>query len=162
MSDTFDFYPGYFFKLSFVGEDAAFQEVTGMSKELKVEEVEGGGINNFKYKLPSSAKSPNLVLKRALIGKNTKLANWCAQTMDLSFAKPIETHDVSVILLEITDASSENAIERRRWTFHNAYPVKYSISDLKSQENKLIIESLELAYTYFKVSDDTSTGGLFT
>ncbi len=155
------YYPGYFFQLSFKGEEAAFQEVSGISKEMKVEEVEGGGVNDYKYKLPAVAKSPNLVLKRALVGNKSKLANWCAQTLDLSFSEPVKTHDISLILLEIPLAKIEIPIERRRWVFHNAYPVKYSISDLKSEENKLIIESIELAYTYFEVSKSTSFESMF-
>jgi len=155
------YYPGYFFQLSFAGEEAAFQEVSGISREMKVEEVAGGGENNFKYKLPGETKSPNLVLKRALFGNSSKLANWCANTLDLSYAQPIKPHDVSVVLLEIPTEVAKIPIERRRWKFRNAYPVKYSISDLKSQENKLIVESVELAYTYFEVSKNTTYGGLF-
>jgi len=60
-------YPvGFYFELSFRGEDAAFQEVSGMSKELSVEEVVCGGENRFKYRLPTVSSSQNLVLKRAL------------------------------------------------------------------------------------------------
>ena len=128
---------------------------------MKVEEVAGGGINNFKYKLPAAASSPKLVLKRAMIDKKSKLANWCAQTLDLSFSEPVKTSDVSVLLLEIPTATSEQPVERRRWVFHNAYPVKYAVSDLKSEENKLLVETIELAYTYFEVSKETSIGGLF-
>lgn len=155
------FYPGYFFKLSFLDEEASFQEVSGISKEMKTEEVISGGVNNFTYKLPKSVSNSNLVLKRALVGKDSKLANWCAQALDMSFSKSLETHNVSVILLEITGVKEDNPTERRRWVFHNAYPVKYTISDLKSQENSLIFETIELAYTYFEVSSDFSIQGLF-
>ncbi len=155
------FYPSYFFKLSFKDEEAAFQEVQGISRELNVEEVVGGGINNFTYKLPKVTKSPNLILKRALVGKSSELANWCAQAMDQSFAKPIETHNVSVILLEITKDNKSNPTERKRWVFNNAYPVKYKISDLKSQENSIVFESIELAYTFYEISKEKTVQGLF-
>jgi T4-like virus tail tube protein gp19 len=39
-----------------------------------------------------------------------------------------------------------------KWTFHKAHPVKYSFSDLKAQESGLVIESIDLAYTYFEIS----------
>lgn len=48
------------------------------------------------------------------------------------------------------------------WTFYNAYSVKYSVSDIKSQENELVIESIELAYTYFVITPDSSIADLFT
>src|ERR1700712_3008432 len=123
-------YPtGFYFSLSFRGEDAAFQEVSGMSRELGVEEVVSGGENRFKYKLPTVATSQNLVLKRALIPEGSLLIDWCASCMDTSFANKITTSDVSVSLL------GADGTLCRMWTFHNAYPVKYSISDLKSQES---------------------------
>jgi phage tail-like protein len=49
-----------------------------------------------------------------------------------------------------------------QWTFNNAYPVKYAVSDLNSQESNIAIESIELAYTYFEISKDTKFDKLFT
>ncbi|MEZ4873956.1 MAG: phage tail protein [Flavobacteriaceae bacterium] len=61
-------YPvSFYFKLSFKGVDAAFQEVSGISKELGVEEVVCGGENRFKYRLPTTTSGQNLVLKRAVV-----------------------------------------------------------------------------------------------
>jgi phage tail-like protein len=37
----------------------------------------------------------------------------------------------------------------KKWTFYNAYPTKYDVSDFKSQEHEILVETLELAYTYF-------------
>jgi phage tail-like protein len=149
-------YPvGFYFELSFKGEDAAFKEVSGISKELSMEEVVCGGENRFKYRLPTVSSSQNLVLKRALIPNGSKLVDWCASSMDEGLASPIETHDVSVSLL---DASGTVSV---MWTFYNAYPVKYSVSDLKSQENEIVIESIELAYNYFEIAPDTSFADLF-
>lgn len=149
-------YPvGFYFELSFKGEDAAFKEVSGISKELSMEEVVCGGENRFKYRLPTITTSQNLVLKRALIPEGSKLIDWCASTLDEGLANSITTHDVSVSLF-----NSDGSISVM-WTFYNAYPVKYSVSDLKSQENELVIESIELAYTYFVITPDTSIADLF-
>ncbi len=149
-------YPvSFYFELSFRGEDAAFQEVSGISKELSVEEVVCGGENRFKYRLPTVSTSQNLVLKRALIPEGSKLVNWCESSIDQGLANKIETHDVSVSLL---DSKGNVCI---MWTFYNAYPIKYSVSDLKSQENALVIETIELAYTYFDVSSNSMFGNLF-
>lgn len=149
-------YPvSFYFELSFKGEDAAFQEVTGITKELSVEEVVCGGENRFKYRLPTVSTSQNLVLKRALVTKGSQLLDWCASSIDEGLATQVTTHDVSVSLL---GADQSVCV---MWTFHNAYPVKYSVSDLKSQENGLVIESIELAYTYFEITADTSIANLF-
>ncbi len=36
------------------------------------------------------------------------------------------------------------------WDFVGAYPLKCSTTDLKAQENSLVVETLELAYRYFE------------
>jgi phage tail-like protein len=146
---------GFYFELSFKGQDAAFQEVSGISKELSVEEVVCGGENRFKYRLPTVSTSQNLVLKRALIPEGSQLIDWCESCMNEGLANPITTHDVSLSLL---NADGQTCV---LWTFYNAYPVKYSVSDLKSQENEIVMESIELAYTYFSAQTDTMFGNLF-
>lgn len=149
-------YPvGFYFQLSFKGEAIAFKEVSGISKEFNREEIISGGENRFKYRLPTITTTQNLVLKRGLISKESELMKWCANTLDQDFATPIETHDVSLSLL---DSSGTVSI---MWTFHNAYPVKYVISDLKSQENEIVMETIELAYTYFVITSETGTSNLF-
>lgn len=142
-----DEYPvGFYFSLSFDGEDAAFKEVSGISKEFGIEEVRSGGENRFKYRLPTVITGKNLVLKRAIIPKDSKLIQWCTDTFSGELSNPIKTQDVSVDLL---NSKGEVLI---KWTFYNAYPVKYSVSDLKSQESEVLMETIELAYTYFEVS----------
>ena len=155
-------YPlGFYFKLSFLdrsfkGEDPSFQEVSGISKELSVEEVACGGENRFKYRLPITSSSHNLVLKRALIPEGSKLLDWCVSCIDRGLASKITTQDLTVSLINPDGTIGFS------WTFYKAYPIKYSISDLKSQENALVVESIELAYTYFEVTpDDSIFGNLF-
>ena len=150
MADKSDDYPlGFYFELSFGGEDAAFKEASGLSKELGTEEVRSGGENRFKYRLPTVATGKNLVLKRAVIPSGSKLINWCSDTLDEGFTNPIKTNDVSVNLL-----NSKGKV-LMKWTFYNAYPVEYSVSDLKSQESEILMETIALAYTYFNVKSQT-------
>jgi phage tail-like protein len=147
-------YPaGFYFSLSFNGEDTSFQEVSGLSKELRVEEVVSGGENRFNYRLPKLATSQNLVLKRALVTNDSKLIKWCASSLDTGLNTPIEVHDVTIRLL-----GADNLV-LSMWTFYKAYPVKYSVADFRSQDNTLVIESVELAYNYFPVSGSTVSPG---
>jgi phage tail-like protein len=154
-SSTINYPVAFYFELSFKGEDAAFQEVTGISKELSIEEIVCGGENRFKYRLPGVSTSQNLVLKRAVVTEGSKLVDWCAGSIDGGLSKKIQPHDVTVSLLDKYGNVSV------KWTFYNAYPVKYAVSDLKSQENNLVIETIELAYTYFELAQDTSFANLF-
>ncbi len=145
-----DNYPvGFYFSLSFEGENVAFKEVSGITKELSVESITDGGENRFKYQLPTVYSSKNLVLKRAIVPLGSKLIAWCSDTLDDGLATAIQTKDVSV---ELMDNDSKILM---KWTFYNSYPVKYSVSDLKSQESELFIETVELAYTYFDKTPST-------
>ena len=36
-----------------------------------------------------------------------------------------------------------------KWSFKQAWPVKWSASDFNAQANQIVVESLEFAYTYF-------------
>lgn len=149
-------YPvSFYFKLSFSGVDAAFKEVSGISKELSVEEIVCGGENRFKYRLPTVSSSQNLILKRAIVPVGSQLINWCASCIDQGLSGTIQPHDVTLSLL---DASGFVCM---LWTFHNAYPIKYAVSDLNSQESGIAIESIELAYTYFDISSTTTVSNLF-
>ena len=94
-------YPvGFRFELSFQGEDAAFQEVSGISQSVDIEEITGGGENRFKYRLPKVSTFQNLVLKRALVPKGSKLIAWCSGILDNGFAEPISVKDITVSLLD--------------------------------------------------------------
>ncbi|MGB8195363.1 MAG: phage tail protein [Chitinophagaceae bacterium] len=146
MPNDYDYVFGFFFSLSFEGEDVPFQEVSGISKELSVEEVVCGGENRFKYRLPTVSTSQNLVLKRAIAPTGSKLIDWCSKVIDEGMTNKIVPQN---ILLRLLKSKDEALIT---WTFHNAYPIKYAVSDLKSEENGIVIESIELAYSYFNVS----------
>lgn len=152
LSQILNNYPvSFYFQLSFPGVDAAFQEVSGISKELGVEEVVCGGENRFKWKLPTIATSQNLVLKRALVPIGSPLIAWCSASMDTGLSLGIRTMPVMLSLLDA------EGMVCQMWVFHDAYPVKYSVSEFKSQESGIVIESIELSYTYFDVSILTAT-----
>lgn len=137
---------GFYFNFVFPGgEDAAFQEVSGIGKEWNVEEVVCGGENRFKYRLPTVATFQNLVLKRGRVKKNSPLTEWCRKTLDEGLAVPIMPKNVTVNLL------NQEGNTCLSWNFIRAYPVKWSTSDLKSLESEILIETVELAYQYFEI-----------
>ncbi len=142
------FYSTFSFRVSIAGGgsgiDTAFQEVSGLTQKLGVEEVAGGGENRFKYRLPAAPSCNNLVLKRGVTAAKSPLAKWCGETLTDGMAAPIATKDVIVVLLE------DQGMCTLGWTFHKAYPVQWEASKFNSQEGAILIETIELAYQYFK------------
>jgi phage tail-like protein len=148
------YYPptGFCFRVAFTdvegtGEDAEqrFQEVSGLSYEITTEDVNEGGQNGFTQKLPKRVKYPNLVLKRGLV-KNTALLKWFESAKDTFFMVAVydfKPKDIMITLLD--EADQPVAI----WNVVQAYPLKWSTSDLKASDNSIVIETIELAYQYF-------------
>ena len=120
--------------------DVAFQEVTGLNAELGIETLEEGGENMFTHRLPTRAKYENLVLKRGMFKSSELIAWFNDAVLNFTFKKA----SVTVILLNEKHEPLES------WNFKNVWPVKWSVSDLKAQENALVIETIELAYSSFE------------
>ncbi len=142
-----DYYPpvGFHFKVEFSlsgakDGDVRFQEVSGLTAELGVEEVAEGGENRFAHRLPTRAKYSNLVLKRGLM-TDSALIDWCKSAISGFTFKPTT---VNVTLLNENHKPVGGA-----FSFVRAWPVKWSVSDFKAQENGIVVETLELAYNYF-------------
>lgn len=140
--------PSFYFQLQFAGIstalDNAFQEASGLDVEWEVEEVREGGQNLYKHRLPTVQKYRNLVLKRGFVTSNSALATWCAATLAADFSTPIVPRDVQLSLLGAADTPLA------AWSFLGAWPVKWSLSDLRAQENALAIETLEFAFDNFQ------------
>lgn len=149
------YYPpaAFHFKVEFLGvsgmgadTEQRFQEVSGLSFEVETEIMREGGENRFEYKLPKRAKYPNLVLKRGLL-KGTAVLEWFKSAMSTYFTVAVydfKPADITITLLD--EADQPVAI----WNVIQAYPLKWSMSDLKSTENTVVIETMELAYQYFE------------
>lgn len=148
-----EFYPpvSFYFQLSFSGIsgniDASFKEASGISVEMGIDEIAEGGINGYKHRVPTTAKFPNLVLKRGLVAKNSAVIKWCSDTLNGGLEETIETKNIVVHLL------NEEGSPLKSWSFVNAWPVKWSVSDFNSMNNEIAIETLEFAYSYFKVME---------
>ncbi|NUO02619.1 MAG: phage tail protein [Saprospiraceae bacterium] len=152
---TQSYYPpvGFYFKVEFEDldginqQDAFFQEVTGLSRELETEQVKSGGENRFTFKLPTRGQYPNLVLKRGyFIGSG--LHKWCRDAIEHLDIRPI------TVLVKILNAEGQPL---RTFRCVNAWPQKWSVADLNAQESRIVVENLELVYQYFTIVEDGST-----
>ena len=141
------YYPpvGFHFRVEFgflpsESNDTRFQEVAGLTAEVGIEEVVEGGENRFTHRLPTRVKYSNLILKRGWL-TNSQLITWCRNAIENLVFEPTT---VEVILL-----NEEHEPVSETLSFDRAWPVKWSISDFKAQENAIVVETLELAYSRF-------------
>jgi len=142
------YYPpvGFHFRVEVLGlppndNDLRFTEVSGLSLELGTEEVAEGGENRFIQKYPTRTKYPELVLKRGLL-LNSQVLGWIRQCME---DYRIEPRNIDVKLL------NEQHEPLLTWHVVGAYPTKWSVSDLNSTNNAVVIETLQLFYQYFRL-----------
>ena len=143
------FYPpvGFHFKVEFsVGDandhDARFMEVSGITQSMDTEQLKEGGNNLFTYKLPTRGNFGNLTLKRGM-NVDSGIVAWIQRCLD---DQEFESATVTVSLL------NEEQEDIARWDFFRAYPVKWDTSSLDAKKNDIVVETLELAYAYFKRS----------
>jgi phage tail-like protein len=141
------YYPpvGFHFKVEFGflpsdTYDARFQEVSGMTSELGIEELIEGGENRFTHRLPNRAKYSNLVLKRGYLA-NSNLIEWINNA--------ITNFDFEPTTVNVTLLNEKHVPLADTFSYQNAWPVKWSVSDYKAQDNGIVVETLELSYNYF-------------
>lgn len=141
------YYPpvGFHFKVEFISvgndNDVRFQSVGGLSMELEVENIKEGGQNLFEYKLPGRSKFSDLNLKRGLL-LDSEVIKWIK---DALYNRDFKPANMNISLL---NSDHEPLLT---WQVFNAWPRKWSVSDLNATENSIMVETLEIAYTYFTV-----------
>ncbi len=142
------YYPpvGFHFRVEFDLDGAGdtetrFRDVSGLSMELEEETYNEGGENRFIRHFPVRGRYPDLVLKRGLLA-NSKVREWCQAAI-----QDLDIHPVTVWVTILNDSHEP----LQTYTFVNAWPKKWSISDLNAEASEIVVESIELAYQYFKV-----------
>ena len=151
-----DFYfppPAFYFNVSLDSKQAgdkqgiAFQEVSGLDVELETMEIKEGGINDFRHRVPVGTKYNNLVLKRGLATKDTEILDW-VKTILISASNLNKRIKPRKLIVTLNNEKGEAVMT---WAFENAYPVKWSLSNLNAQENAIAIETMEFSYRKFSI-----------
>ena len=141
-----NYYPpaGFHFLVEFEGlgsqeKDHQFQSVSGLSVDIETEEIAEGGENRYKHKLPVKTKYPNLTLKRGIL-IDSAVIDWCRDAIENFSFKPVN------LTVKLLNQEHQPLVS---WNVFHAYPVKWSVEDFNAEENKLVIENVELTYNYF-------------
>ncbi|QDT98550.1 phage tail protein [Gimesia aquarii] len=126
---------GFRFLIEFQGiTTGGFSSIKGISREIKYESYREGGVNDYTHNLITQVSHPVLILERGLVMDD--LWKWAQDTA----GGKVERRTLWIRLRDETDRSAW------AWQVENALPVKWSISDLDSQQSQLVVESLELAH----------------
>lgn len=114
---------------------AGCTEVSGLSVETEVEERVEGGLNEHVHTFVKPSKHPRLTLKRGVTDSDV-LWRWHQEVVN----GRIKRRSGRILLLN-------NAGEEKwRWTFEEAYPVKWSGPDLRAEGNAVAFEQIELVH----------------
>lgn len=138
---------GFHFRVEFQGlpglpdQDAFFQEVSGLSRELETETIKSGGENRFSFQLPTRATYSPLVLKRGLF-LDSGIIGWVNDAIENLDIRPVT---VLVTLL------NEKHEPLQTYQCMNVWPKKWSVADLNAQESRILVETMELVYHHFKI-----------
>jgi len=114
---------------------AVFTEMSGLQVETVVTEYEEGGNNGFVHRLPGRTKVGNLTLKRGVVASN-EFFNWYSEILQ----GKLKYRHVDVLVFD-----SEGR-ELAKWSFANAFPVKWVGPQLAADGKNAAIETLELAH----------------
>jgi phage tail-like protein len=121
--------------------DIRFRKVTGLTAEIETQPLKEGGENLFTHRLPTGIKYGNLTLERGMVVGSPLNIEFNVAMTTMKFAPG----NVLVALL------NDQSIPIAGWLFIKSYPVKWSVSDLDADQNAVVIDTMELAYTRFQI-----------
>ena len=84
-----------------------------------------------------------LSLKRGML-RGSKMISWFRDAVESYIFKP---KNINVILL------NGDHVPLEAWTFIQAYPIKWSISNFNAQSNEIVIETIDFNFQYFRRMD---------
>lgn len=129
--------PKFHFQVEWGGSKIGFTEVSGLDVEREVIEYRDGSSPEYsKLKMPGLTKFSNITLKRGSFKKDNDFYSWWI----VNKLESVERRDVTISLL---NEEHEPVIT---WKVKNAWPSKIQPTDLKSDDNSIAIETMELVH----------------
>lgn len=125
----------FYFTVTGIPGDPVFREVTGLEAEV-IEYRHGNEPSFYPIKWPGLGRVGNVTMKNGTFVNDKKLWTWFKSISMNTVAR-------STITIQLMD---NDAKARYQWVLNNAFPTKFSGTDLKSDGNEVAIESIEIAY----------------
>lgn len=117
-------------------QHGGFSKVKGLVRETKFETRREGGLNEFEHKFATNTSFGNLTLERGLA--DDYLWQWHTAVIEDRPGK--KRRSLTIVLLDQTGQ------EAWRWLVEDAFPVKWTGTDLDGASSQVVVESVELAH----------------
>lgn len=121
---------------------AAFLECKLPNLQVETMDVKEGGQNEYTHKLPVRVNAGSVTLKHG-ITKNRELLTWYLEVLEGKIKKA--TRNVSVVMYDVSQKPMT------KWTFEQAYPIKWNGPQLNTSGQALAIEEIEIIHHGFSV-----------
>lgn len=134
----------FHFQVDWGGTRIGFESVENLEvQSTYIEYREGSSKEYGTMKLPGRPIYGNIVLKRGVFPKDTEFFKWWRDTyFFMERGQPGSLYRRTVTIKVLNDAHEPILT----WQLHNAFPVRFAVSDLHAQGNEVLIETLELTY----------------
>jgi len=134
--------PKYYFSVTGIPGNPVFQEVTGLETEAQAIEYRAGNSPIFAPKMPGLGKVGNVTMKKGIFVTDATLGTWFLSISMNTIAR-------STIVVTLND---ETGKPQMIWTLNNAFPVKVTGNDLKSDGNEVAVESIDIVFETMTVA----------
>ena len=119
-------------------EIAGFAECSGITIETEVFEYMEGGLNSYTHKLPVRTKYGNITVKRG-VDPGQDLYRWYMDSLD---GLPKKRKNISIMIY----GPKPGTEPVKQWDLIEAWPVKWTGPDLKTDAGAAAIETVEFAH----------------
>ena len=129
--------PKFHFQVEWGGSKIGFTEVSGLDVEREIIEYRDGSSKEYsKLKMAGLTKFSNITLKRGSSDQDNDFYDWWSSIK----LESVDRRDITISLL------NEDHEPVVTWKVKNAWPSKVTPTDLKSDDNSIAIESMELVH----------------
>lgn len=122
-----------------------FNEVSGLSVNLQVEEYAEGGVNGFTHQLPGRMTWPHLVFKRGLTDSDA-LFQWMGKSAGDGFAANGNKLTRATGAITVIDDEGNRL---RAWNVEGIFAVRWTGPTMSVENAAVMVEELEVAHNGF-------------
>ena len=117
--------------------DLPFQEVSGLEVEADNISYRHGNDPSFgTIQMPGIKKSGNLILKKGVFANETIFNSLISKIR-------LNTYKRMTVVIRLMDETTE---PRMTWEINNAFPLKYTSTEMNSESSETAIESIEFSH----------------